>query len=97
MTAPRPTLSRGASPRLVAYGVVTVVGLFAAVVAGRAELAALAAPFALVFVAGVVLAETPVIAAGSARPPTGCLKATPSPPSWWCRRPPGCGSRCSCP
>ena len=53
-------MRRCGTPRLVAYGTLTVVGLFAAVVTGRAELAALAAPFALVFVAGLVLAESPV-------------------------------------
>src|SRR5262249_38763475 len=41
----------------------TVVGLFAAIVTGRAELAAVAAPFALIFAAGLVLAESPTVTA----------------------------------
>ena len=53
-------MNRHGTPRLVAYGTLTVLGLFAAIVTGRAELAALAAPFALIFAAGLVLAETPV-------------------------------------
>jgi len=52
-------MRRCGTPRLVAYGTLTVLGLFAAIVTGRAELAALAAPFALIFVAGLVLAESP--------------------------------------
>jgi uncharacterized protein (DUF58 family) len=56
-------LERHGSPRLVAYGTLTVLGLFAAIVTGRAELAALAAPFALIFAAGLVLAETPAVTA----------------------------------
>jgi len=52
-------VNRHGTPRLVAYGTLTVLGLFAAIVTGRAELAALAAPFALIFAAGLVLAETP--------------------------------------
>ncbi len=54
-------LVRHGTPRLTAYGTLTVLGLFGAVLAGRAELAALTAPFALLFVAGVVLAEQPSI------------------------------------
>ena len=54
-------LARHGTPRLVAYATLTVLGLFGAVLSGRAELAALAAPFALLFVAGMVLAESPAI------------------------------------
>jgi uncharacterized protein (DUF58 family) len=54
-------VERHGTARLTAYGTVTVIGLFAAIVSGRAELAALAAPFALLFVGGLVLAETPTI------------------------------------
>jgi uncharacterized protein (DUF58 family) len=56
-------MTRHGTPRLVAYGTLTVLGLFAAIVTGRAELAALVAPFALIFAAGLVLAESPTIAA----------------------------------
>jgi uncharacterized protein (DUF58 family) len=56
-------MTRHGTPRLVAYGTLTVVGLFAAIVTGRAELAALAAPFALIFAAGLVLAEPAVLTA----------------------------------
>ena len=54
-------LARSGSPRLVAYATLTVLGLFGAVLSGRAELAAVAAPFALLFLAGVVLAESPTV------------------------------------
>jgi uncharacterized protein (DUF58 family) len=57
-------LVRSGSPRLVAYATLTVLGLFGAVLSGRAELAAIAAPFALLLLAGVVLAETPAVTAG---------------------------------
>jgi uncharacterized protein (DUF58 family) len=56
-------LARSGSPRLVAYATLTVLGLFGAVLSGRAELAAVAAPFALLLLAGVVLAETPAVTA----------------------------------
>jgi uncharacterized protein (DUF58 family) len=51
------TLERHGTPRLLAYAALTVAGLFGAVVSGRPALAALAAPFALILVAGLVLAE----------------------------------------
>jgi uncharacterized protein (DUF58 family) len=54
-------VTRFATPRLTAYGAVTIIGFLASVAAGRAELAALAAPFALVLVAGLVLAEPPSV------------------------------------
>ena len=57
------TLARSGTPRLVAYATLTVLGLFGAVLSGRAELAAMAAPFALLFLAGIVLAETPTVTA----------------------------------
>src|SRR5437763_10484094 len=56
-------MERHGTPRLAAYGTVTVFGLFAAIVTGRAEPAALAAPFALIFSAALVLAETPTLTA----------------------------------
>jgi uncharacterized protein (DUF58 family) len=54
-----PPLTRRSSPRLVAYVVIAVGGLFGSLATGRPELAALAAPAALLAVAGVVLAERP--------------------------------------
>ena len=57
----RIALQRRASPRLVAVAAVAVGGLFGGLLAGRPELVAVAAPFALVFVAGIVLAERPVV------------------------------------
>jgi uncharacterized protein (DUF58 family) len=56
-------LARSGTPRLVAYATLTVLGLFGAVLTGRAELAAVAAPFALLLLAGVVLAESPAVVA----------------------------------
>jgi len=56
-------LVRSGSPRLIAYATLTVLGLFGAVLSGRAELAAIAAPFTLLLLAGVVLAETPTVTA----------------------------------
>ena len=52
-------MSRAATPKLGAYAALAGVGLLAALVLGRPELAALAAPFALVLLAGLSLAETP--------------------------------------
>jgi uncharacterized protein (DUF58 family) len=57
------TLDRHGTPRLLAYAALTIAGLFGAVLSGRAELAALAAPFALILVAGVVLAEPVAVTA----------------------------------
>ena len=48
-----------ASPRLVALAAVSVAGLFGSILAGRPELVAVAAPFAVLLVAGIVLAESP--------------------------------------
>ncbi len=56
-------LARSGTPRVVAYATLTVLGLFGAVLTGRAELAAVAAPFALLLLAGVVLAEAPTVVA----------------------------------
>src|SRR5919198_172648 len=53
------TVSRRATPKLGAYTALAGVGLLAALVVGRPELAALAAPFALVLVAGLSLAAEP--------------------------------------
>jgi uncharacterized protein (DUF58 family) len=50
---------RLATPKLGAYAALAGAGLLAALVVGRPELAALAAPFALLLVAGLSLAETP--------------------------------------
>ena len=52
-------LRRQASPRLVALAAVSVAGLFGSILAGRPELVAVAAPFAILLVAGIVLAERP--------------------------------------
>jgi hypothetical protein len=51
--------SRYATPKLGAYTALAGLGLIAALVVGRPELAALAAPFALVLVAGLSLASEP--------------------------------------
>jgi uncharacterized protein (DUF58 family) len=50
---------RSATPKLGAYTALAGLGLIAALVVGRPELAALAAPFALVLVAGLSLASAP--------------------------------------
>src|SRR5919198_1811481 len=55
------TVSRRATPKLGAYTALAGVGLLAALVVGRPELAALAAPFALVLVAGLSLSAEPKI------------------------------------
>ena len=52
-------MTRSATPKLGAYTALAGVGLLAALVVGRPELAALAAPFALVLVAGLSLASEP--------------------------------------
>ena len=52
-------MTRSATPKLGAYAFLAGVGLLAALVLGRAELAVLAAPFALVLFLGLALAETP--------------------------------------
>jgi uncharacterized protein (DUF58 family) len=53
------TVSRRATPKLGAYTALAGLGLLAALVVGRPELAALAAPFALVLVLGLSLASEP--------------------------------------
>ena len=55
-------MTRTATPKLGAYTALAGVGLLAALVVGRPELAALAAPFALVLVAGLSLASEPRLA-----------------------------------
>jgi uncharacterized protein (DUF58 family) len=50
---------RSATPKLGAYAALAGTGLLAALVLGRPELAAFAAPFALLLVAGLALAEPP--------------------------------------
>jgi uncharacterized protein (DUF58 family) len=52
-------VTRAATPKLGAYAVLAGFGLLAALVLGRAELAVLAAPFALVLFFGLALAEAP--------------------------------------
>jgi uncharacterized protein (DUF58 family) len=52
-------VTRSATPKLGTYAVLAGTGLLAALVLGRPELAALAAPFALLLVAGLSLAEAP--------------------------------------
>jgi uncharacterized protein (DUF58 family) len=54
-------VTRSATPKLGAYTALAGMGLLAALVVGRPELAALAAPFALVLVAGLALAAEPKI------------------------------------
>jgi uncharacterized protein (DUF58 family) len=54
-------VTRAASPKLGAYAGLAGFGLLAALVLGRPELAALAAPFALVLFLGLALAETPEV------------------------------------
>ena len=52
-------MTRAATPKLGAYAGLTAFGLLAALALGRPELVAVTAPFALVLVAGLALAETP--------------------------------------
>jgi uncharacterized protein (DUF58 family) len=52
-------VTRAATPKLGAYAVLAGAGLLAALVLGRPELVALAAPFAAVLIADLGLAETP--------------------------------------
>ena len=54
---------RAATPKLGAYAVLAGLGLLAALVTGRPELAALAAPFAAVLVVGLSLVEEPDVQA----------------------------------
>ena len=54
-------LRRQASPRLVALAAVSMAGLFGSILAGRPALVAVAAPFAVLLVAGIVLAERPEV------------------------------------
>ena len=56
-------MTRAATTKLGAYAALTGVGLIAALVLGRPEPAALAAPFALLLVVGLSLAEPPRIGA----------------------------------
>jgi uncharacterized protein (DUF58 family) len=57
-------VTRRASPKLGAYSGLAALGLFASLAAERPELAALAAPFALVAALGLVLGRAPEISAG---------------------------------
>jgi uncharacterized protein (DUF58 family) len=56
-------MTRSATPKVGAYAVLAGLGLLAALVTGRPELAALAAPFAAVLVVGLSLAEEPEVQA----------------------------------
>ena len=56
-------MTRAATPKLGAYAALAGTGLLTALVLGRPELAALAAPFALVLAAGLSLAEPPRVRA----------------------------------
>ena len=56
-------MTRVVSPRLAAYAGLAAIGLIAGLAAGRVELVALAAPFALAAVAGAALAHDPAIEA----------------------------------
>ena len=52
-------MTRAATPKLGAYAALAGTGLLTALVLGRPELVALAAPFALVLAAGLSLAQVP--------------------------------------
>ena len=54
-------MTRTATPKLGAYAALTGIGLVAALVLGRPELVALAAPFAVVLLFGLALERTPKI------------------------------------
>ena len=54
-------MTRAATPKLGAYAGLAALGLLAALALGRPELVALAAPFALVAVAGLALARAPEV------------------------------------
>jgi uncharacterized protein (DUF58 family) len=56
-------VTRAATPKLGAYAALAGTGLLAALVLGRPELAALAAPFAVVLAAGLSLAQEPRVRA----------------------------------
>jgi uncharacterized protein (DUF58 family) len=56
-------VTRAATPKLGAYAALAGTGLLAALVLGRPELAALAAPFAVVLAAGLSLAQAPRVRA----------------------------------
>jgi uncharacterized protein (DUF58 family) len=56
-------VTRAATPKLGAYAALAGAGLLAALVLGRPELAALAAPFAVVLAAGLSLAQEPEVRA----------------------------------
>jgi uncharacterized protein (DUF58 family) len=56
-------VTRSATPKLGAYAALAGTGLLAALVLGRPELAALAAPFAVVLAAGLSLAQAPRVRA----------------------------------
>ena len=56
-------MTRTATPKLGAYTALAGLGLLAALIAGRPELVALAAPFAAVLVVGLSLAERPEVKA----------------------------------
>jgi uncharacterized protein (DUF58 family) len=56
-------VTKAATPKLGAYAALAGAGLLAALVLGRPELAALAAPFAALLVVGLSLAEAPRISA----------------------------------
>ena len=56
-------MTRAATPKLGAYAALAGTGLLTALVLGRPELAALAAPFAIVLAAGLSLAEPPRVRA----------------------------------
>ena len=54
-------MTRAASPKLVAYATLGGLGLLAALVTGRPELAAIALPFLAVLGAALVLAADPQV------------------------------------
>jgi len=54
-------LRRIASPRLPAVAAIAIIGLFGGLLAGQPALVAVAAPFAVMLAAGLVLPETPKV------------------------------------
>jgi uncharacterized protein (DUF58 family) len=56
-------VTRAATPKLSGYAALSAIGLLAALVSGRPELVALAAPFLLALAAGLVLSRAPRVTA----------------------------------
>jgi uncharacterized protein (DUF58 family) len=65
---------RARSPRLLPYAALAAAGLLTGLVFGRPEFAVLAAPFSLILIGGLALAEEPVFRAGLAVDATRVLQ-----------------------